>query len=133
MTDIWLPLNAIAHGRSGDKGDHLNIGLIAHRPEWADLLAAAVTPARLHAWFGPMLRGDAVVHMMPGIGAINCMLHHALEGGGTTSLRLDAQGKSWGQAVLRLRVPVNRIEAENAGLSLCGATTDEAGRIPIAA
>ncbi len=131
MSDVWIPLGEIAHGRSGDKGDHLNIGLIAHRPEWLDLLIDAVTEARLHAWFGPMLKGDAVVYRMNGIGAINCMLHHALEGGGTTSLRLDAQGKSWGQSILRLRVPVNRDEAVALGLPLNAATFDEAGRLAV--
>jgi hypothetical protein len=60
------------------------------------------------------------------------MLKHALEGGGTTSLRLDAQGKSWGQSLLRLRVPVDYRDAKSLGIPLNYATTDEAGQVALA-
>ncbi len=132
MSDVWIPLSVLAHGRSGDKGDHLNIGLIAHQLKWFELLVDSVTPARLAAWFGPMLGGEALVYRLNGIGAINCMLKHALEGGGTTSLRLDAQGKSWGQSLLRLRIPVDYQDAKNLGVPLISATADEAGQVALA-
>ena len=128
MSDtVWIQLSELAHGRSGDKGDAFNIGLVAHRPELFPLLKEAVTPDLLRGWFAEMVTGSIHVWELPGIGAINCLLNGALDGGGTTSLRLDAQGKAWGQAVLRLRVPVNRSRAAAAGLSLTTATADQWG------
>ncbi len=127
----WIPLSELAHGRSGDKGDCLNIGLVAHRREWLELLSAAVTPDLLREWFGDMLRGEVRVWELPGIGAINCLLEGALGGGGTTSLMLDAQGKAWGQSVLRLRVPVDISRARALGLSLNAASVDRFGEVPL--
>lgn len=127
----WVPLSELAHGRSGDKGDSINIGLVAHQMEWLELLSAAVTPELLQEWFGEMLQGGVRVWELPGIGAINCLLDGALGGGGTTSLMLDAQGKAWGQSVLRLRVPVDISRARHLGLSLDTATADRYGEVPL--
>ncbi len=115
---VWIPLSNLAHGRSGDKGDSFNIGLVAHQKKWLELLENAVTPKLLGEWYGDSVSGLISVWSMPGIGAINCLLRGGLGGGGTTSLMLDAQGKIWGQSVLRMRVPVNRKRAAKLGVSL---------------
>ncbi len=121
-TTLWIPLENLAHGRSGDKGDSFNIGLIAHQKEWLPLLENAITPEILQEWFGDSVSGEIKVWSLPGIGALNCLFRGALGGGGTTSLMLDAQGKTWGQSLLRLRVPVDKMMAEGLGIDLSTAT-----------
>ena len=126
MSDvIWIPLSDLAHGRSGDKGDAFNIGLIAHQKNWIELLENAVTPELLGEWYGGSVSGLISVWPMPGIGAINCLLQGGLGGGGTTSLMLDAQGKIWGQSILRMRVPVNKKRAAELGVSLDNHSEDQ--------
>ena len=115
---VWIPLSDLAHGRSGDKGDSFNIGLIAHKKKWLEILEVSVTPKLLDEWYGDSVTGLISVWSMPGIGAINCLLRGGLGGGATTSLMLDAQGKIWGQSILRMRVPVNRKRASELGVSL---------------
>ncbi len=115
---VWIPLSNLAHGRSGDKGDSFNIGLIAHKKMWLEILELSVTPKLLDQWYGDSVTGLISVWPMPGIGAINCLLRGGLGGGATTSLRLDAQGKIWGQSILRMRVPVNKKQAEELGVPL---------------
>jgi hypothetical protein len=115
---VWIPLSDLAHGRSGDKGDSFNIGLIAHKKKWLEILEVSVTPKLLDEWYGDSVTGLISVWSMPGIGAINCLLRGGLGGGATTSLMLDAQGKIWGQSILRMRVPVNRKLASELGVSL---------------
>jgi hypothetical protein len=115
---VWIPLSDLAHGRSGDKGDSFNIGLIAHKKKWLEILEVSVTPKLLGEWYGDSVTGLISVWSMPGIGAINCLLQGGLGGGATTSLMLDAQGKIWGQSVLRMRVPVNPKHATELGVSL---------------
>ncbi len=115
---VWIPLSDLAHGRSGDKGDSFNIGLIAHKKKWLEILEVSVTPKLLGEWYGDSVTGLISVWSMPGIGAINCLLRGGLGGGATTSLMLDAQGKIWGQSILRMRVPVNRKLASELGVSL---------------
>lgn len=127
---VWVRLSALAHGRSGDKGDGANIGLVAHRREWLELLEAAITPERVTAWLGDMLEGRVEVFSLPGIGAVNVLCHQVLQGGGTVALRLDAQGKLLGQQVLRARVPVDRDRAAALEVPLDDATEDEAGTLP---
>jgi hypothetical protein len=122
---IWIPLSDLAHGRSGDKGDAFNIGLIAHQKNWIELLENAVTPELLGEWYGNSVSGLISVWPMPGIGAINCLLQGGLGGGGTTSLMLDAQGKIWGQSILRMRVPVNKKRAAELGVSLDNHSEDQ--------
>ncbi len=115
---VWIPLSDLAHGRSGDKGDSFNIGLIAHKKEWLEVLEVSVTPKLLCEWYGDSVTGLISVWPMPGIGAINCLLRGGLGGGATTSLMLDAQGKIWGQSILRMRVPVNIKQASELGVPL---------------
>jgi len=97
-------LGSIAHTRSGDKGDTSNIGVIAFRPEDYPVLLREVTPERVKAFFGDRVLGKVERFELPNLGAINLLLHEALGGGGTVSLRIDAQGKTYGAALLRMEV-----------------------------
>jgi hypothetical protein len=99
-------LGTIAHTRSGDKGDTSNIGVIALKPEYYPLILREVTPERVKAYFGDMVKGKIERFLLPNLGAINLLLHEALGGGGTVSLRVDAQGKTYGASLLRMEVDV---------------------------
>jgi hypothetical protein len=101
---MLVPLHAVAHTRSGDKGDTCNIGVIANEPRYYPILAAQLTPARVQAHFGPLVRGPVERFELPNLGALNFLLHGALGGGGTVSLRTDAQGKTFGAALLSLEI-----------------------------
>jgi hypothetical protein len=98
------PLATIAHTRSGDKGDTSNIGVIALQPEHYPIILREVTPERVKAFFGDLVKGKVERFELPNLGAINLLLHEALGGGGTVSLRIDAQGKTYGAALLRMEV-----------------------------
>ena len=101
-----VPLIALAWGRSGDKGDVSNIGLIARRPEWLSLLWAQITPAAVQAWLGHLVKGPVHRYHLPGLHAMNLVLHQALDGGGPASMRLDPLGKGMAQMLLELPVQV---------------------------
>jgi hypothetical protein len=101
------PLGTIAHTRSGDKGDTSNIGVIAFHPEHYPIILREVTPQRVKEFFGDQLKGKVERFELPNLGAINLLLHEALGGGGTVSLRIDAQGKTYGAALLRMEVEVD--------------------------
>jgi hypothetical protein len=103
MPDIQL--RWLAHARSGDKGDTANVGLIALKPEWYDLLRKEVTLARVKKHFKGMVTGVERFEL-PNLRALNFLLHGALDGGGTISLKTDAQGKVYSTALLRMRIPV---------------------------
>lgn len=100
------PLATIAHTRSGDKGDTSNIGVIALRPEYYETILREVTPERVKEFFGDMVKGKVERFELPNLGAVNLLLHEALGGGGTVSLRVDAQGKTFGAALLRMEVEI---------------------------
>jgi hypothetical protein len=99
-----LPLHRIAHTRSGDKGDTCNIGVIANEERFYPVLVQQVTPERVAAHFGRLVRGPVERFELPNLGALNFLLHGALGGGGTVSLRTDAQGKTFGAALLSLEI-----------------------------
>ena len=101
------PLATIAHTRSGDKGDTSNIGIIALRPEHYPIIVREVTSARVKAFFGDLVRGEVERFELPNLGAVNLLLHEALGGGGTISLRVDAQGKTYGAALLRMEIDLD--------------------------
>jgi hypothetical protein len=101
------PLGSIAHTRSGDKGDTSNIGVIAFKPEDYPVLLREVTPESVKQFFGDLVKGEVERFELPNLGAINLLLHEALGGGGTVSLRVDAQGKTYGAALLRMEVEVD--------------------------
>jgi hypothetical protein len=99
-----LPLSHLAHTRSGDKGDTCNIGVIAYRPEDYPVLLREVTAERVQRHFGDLVRGPVERFELPNLCALNFLLHEALGGGGTVSLRTDAQGKTFGAALLSLEI-----------------------------
>ena len=107
----------IAHARSGDKGDTANVGVIALRPEWYPVLAKALTQATVKAHFKAVITGDVERYELPNLKALNFLLHGALDGGGTLSLKTDAQGKVFSTALLRLIIDVPDAEATALGLS----------------
>ena len=100
-----LQLRYLAHARSGDKGDTANVGLIALEPGYYPILQREVTVARVARHFKGMV--SAVERFeLPNLNALNFLLHGALDGGGTISLKTDAQGKVYSTALLRMEVPV---------------------------
>jgi hypothetical protein len=98
----------IAHARSGDKGDTANVGLIARRASDYPLLVKHVTAARVARHFKGMIRGPVQRFELPNLCALNFLLHGALDGGGTISLKTDAQGKVFSTALLRMEIEVRR-------------------------
>lgn len=101
-----VSLVRLAHARSGDKGDTANVGLIALRPEYYDTLRRQVTAARVARHFRGIIQGSVERFELPNLGALNFLLHGALGGGGTLSLKTDAQGKVYSTALLRMEIPV---------------------------
>jgi hypothetical protein len=106
----------IAHARSGDKGDTANVGLIALDPRWYPLLVKFVTRDAVAAHFRDMIDGPVDRFELPNLKALNFLLHGALDGGGTLSLKTDAQGKVFSTALLRMTIDVPDAEAKAAGL-----------------
>ncbi len=96
----------LAHARSGDKGDTANVGVIARRPSDYPLLVRALTAERVAAHFAGMITGPVERYELPNLHALNFLLHGALGGGGTVSLKTDAQGKTLSTALLRLELEV---------------------------
>ena len=96
----------IAHARSGDKGDTANVGVIAFEPAWYPLLVQHVTAERVAKHFGAEITGPVERFELPNLHAVNFLLHGALGGGGTVSLKMDAQGKVFSTALLRLVIDV---------------------------
>ena len=107
----------IAHARSGDKGDTANVGVIAIRPEWFPLINRELTLARVTQHFAGMITGDVDRFELPNLNALNFLLHGALGGGGTLSLKTDAQGKVYSTALLRMVLDVPDDEARKLGLT----------------
>jgi len=100
-----LPLIALAHGRSGDKGDKANIGIVARRPEHLAWLSAWLTPERVAAHFAHRAPSKVERFDLPGVGAINFLLHDVLGGGGMASLHTDNLAKAYAQVLLAMQVP----------------------------
>ena len=113
---VKVRLLDVAHARSGDKGDTANVGVIALKPEWYALLDRHVTRDRVAQHFRGMITGDVVRFELPNLLALNFLLHGALGGGGTLSLKTDAQGKVYSTALLRMVLDVPADEARQLGL-----------------
>jgi hypothetical protein len=96
----------VAHARSGDKGDTANVGVIALKPEWYPLLRDQLTLDRVREHFRGVITGDVQRYELPNLNALNFLLHGALGGGGTLSLKTDAQGKVFSTAMLRMVLDV---------------------------
>jgi hypothetical protein len=113
---VIVRLLDIAHARSGDKGDTANVGVIALRPEWYAVLETHLTPERVGDHFRDVITGGVERYELPNLRALNFLLHGALDGGGTLSLKTDAQGKVFSTALLRMRLDVPDDEARSLGL-----------------
>jgi hypothetical protein len=101
-----VQLLKLAHARSGDKGDAGNVGVIARRPEYYPIIAAALTEQRVKEHFTGICHGPVERFELPNLNALNFLLHNTLGGGGTVSLKLDAQGKTLSSAMLRMEIDV---------------------------
>jgi hypothetical protein len=106
----------IAHARSGDKGDTANVGVIANKTEWYPVLRDNLSVERVAAHFASIITGPVQRYELPNLSALNFLLHGALDGGGTLSLKTDAQGKVFSTALLRLVLDVPNDEAKRLGL-----------------
>lgn len=118
-----MQLRYLAHARSGDKGDTVNVGVIALEPEFYPVLVERLTEQAVKAHFGELVKGDVERFELPNLNAVNFLLHNALGGGGTMSLMTDAQGKTFSTAMLRMEIEVDEeIAARAERLAPEGAT-----------
>ena len=109
---VEVPLIKLAWARSGDKGNLSNIGVVARRAEWLPLIWARVTPDVVKQYFAHLVKGRVERFHLPGISAINYLMHEALDGGGLASTRMDPLGKGMGQMLLDLPIAVPRSLAD---------------------
>jgi hypothetical protein len=100
-----IPLREIAHARSGDKGNHANVGVIAYTPAGFEFLGRYLTETRLAEYLLPLRPRQVQRFPMSGIRAYNFVLHEILAGGASRSLRTDSQGKVLALAVLEMPIP----------------------------
>jgi hypothetical protein len=96
-----VPLYALAHARSGDKGDGSNVGILAYDQRGYEILRRWLSPQRVKEHFGSLVLGEVERYEIP-----NLLLHDSLGGGGSASLKNDAQGKTHGMALLRMEVEI---------------------------
>ncbi len=102
-----ITLGQIAHARSGDKGDAANCGVIAFKEEWYPVIRDALTTERVAAYFEGVCLGTVERYELPNLWAVNFVLNNTLGGGGTVSLKLDAQGKTIASAILMMEIDVD--------------------------
>ena len=102
-----MPLSRLAHARSGDKGDSANIAVIAWDAAAYEFLNRHLTAESVANYFANQIRGPVERYEAPNLMALNFMLRGALGGGGTVSLRIDAQGKTLGAALLRMEIEID--------------------------
>jgi len=101
-----LPLYALAHARSGDKGDGSNVGVIAYDAESFAILSERLTPEKVKEHFRGIVFGNVRRFELPNLMALNFLLGESLGGSGSASLKTDAQGKTHGMAMLRMEIEV---------------------------
>jgi hypothetical protein len=97
-------LSDIAHGRSGDKGNHANVAVIAYTPAGYEWLRDFLTAERVHEYFAPLGLSRVERYLAPNLLALNFVLYDVLAGGASRSLRTDSQGKTLALALLRMHV-----------------------------
>jgi hypothetical protein len=101
---LKIKLSQIAHTRSGDKGDTANVGVIAYDPADYAVLEQQLTAQRVKQHLGSLVKGKVERFCLPNLGALNFLLYESLGGGGTVTLRTDAQGKTYGAALLNMEI-----------------------------
>ena len=102
-----VQLLQICHARSGDKGDTGNVGLIALKPEYYPVIKKYITAERVKKHFEGICLGKVERFELPNLNALNFLLHNSLGGGGTVSLKNDAQGKTLSSALLRMEIEID--------------------------
>jgi hypothetical protein len=103
---VKVQLIQLCHGRSGDKGDTANVGLIARKKDYYPIIKKHVTAERVQQHFKGIAQGPVERYELPNLWALNFLLHKALGGGGTMSLKNDAQGKTLAAALLRMEIEI---------------------------
>jgi hypothetical protein len=103
-----IRLGDIAYARSGDKGSSANVGVIARTPQSFALLRDYLSAARVEKFFKPLGVGKVLRYELPNLSALNFVLSGVLAGGASRSLRIDAQGKTLGQAILEMKLPITK-------------------------
>ncbi len=101
-----IPLYAMAHGRSGDKGDGSNVGVLAYDERGYEILRDFLTTDRVKRHFGSIVEGKVERFELPNLMGLNLVLHDSLGGGGSASLKNDAQGKTHAMALMRMLIEV---------------------------
>ena len=101
-----IPLYAMAHGRSGDKGDGSNVGILAYDDQGYEIIKKALTVEAVKEHFGSIVQGDVVRFELPNLRGLNFLLADSLGGGGSGSIKNDAQGKTHAMGLLRMMIEV---------------------------
>ena len=100
-------ISDIAYARSGDKGANVNVGVVFISKDYYDKALSKLTSESVKAYFGTMVKGDVVRYELPNLNALNFMLYDSLDGGGSETLINDAQGKTFGQAILMMKIDID--------------------------
>ena len=100
-------LSDIAYARSGDKGANVNVGVIFINKDYYNKALSKLTSVSVKSYFGTMVKGDVIRYELPNLNALNFMLYDSLEGGGSETLINDAQGKTFGQAMLMMEIDID--------------------------
>lgn len=103
---VSVPLIRLAYGRSGDKGDAANIGVLARKPEYLPYLREQLTAEAVRQYFAHFAKGKVERFELPGLHGFNFLMHEALGGGGMASLRYDPQGKMLAQVLMDFPITV---------------------------
>ena len=103
-----VPLSRLAYARSGDKGNHANIGVISRRPEYLQYIQEALSSEAVANYFSHVLDGKVLSWDVPGINGLNFLLMNSLGGGGMASMNIDPQGKSYAQQLLEYEIPIDK-------------------------
>lgn len=104
-----IKLNDIAHARSGDKGNTVNIGVFANEEKWYPYLLEQLTSERVKEFFDGLVLGEVVRYEVPNIHGLNFVCTEALDGGGSSSMRVDNLGKCFGSNILRFEIDVEEL------------------------
>ena len=105
---IPVPLSQLAYARSGDKGNHANIGVISRKPEYLPYIQKALSSETVANYFSHVLDGEVLSWDVPGVNGLNFLLKNSLGGGGMASMNIDPQGKSYAQQLLEYEIPIDK-------------------------
>ncbi|MFL3007167.1 MAG: acyclic terpene utilization AtuA family protein [Candidatus Neomarinimicrobiota bacterium] len=103
-----IPLINLAYARSGDKGNHANIGIIARKKEYFNFIDSELNPSTISQFFIHVVQGDVLKWVLPGVNGLNFLLKNSLGGGGMASFNIDPQGKAYAQQILEYPIPVTK-------------------------